>query len=337
MATSDATVAIRAHGLRKQFGAVVAVDGLDLSVSPGEVYGFLGPNGSGKSTTIRMLCGLLLPSDGEIDVLGHEIPKEAEALKRRIGYMTQRFSLYEDLTVAENLGFLAAVHELPRAVAKARIEEALERYWLGKLRDQLAGAMSGGEKQRLALAGTVLHRPDLLFLDEPTSAVDPQSRREFWDSLFELADRGTTILVSTHYMDEAERCTRLAILDHGRIVADGTPRDLIASLPGQTLLIDGPRPREAQHALKDAEGVIALAQIGTSLRVLGGAHADLEATLAAKLASAGIDAEVHAASPNLEDVFVAATRKELQTPSRLKPVLQDAESSGGSGFSRDSS
>jgi ABC-2 type transport system ATP-binding protein len=325
MATSDAALAIRAQALKKRFGAVVAVDGLDLSVSRGEVYGFLGPNGSGKSTTIRMLCGLLLPSGGEIDVLGHQIPKDSEALKRRIGYMTQRFSLYEDLTVAENLSFLAAVHDLPRAVAKARIDEALERYWLVKLRNQLAGTMSGGEKQRLALAGTLLHRPDLLFLDEPTSAVDPQSRREFWDSLFELADGGTTLLVSTHYMDEAERCTRLAILDHGRIVADGTPHELIASLPGRTLLVDGARPREAQQALKDAEGVIALAQIGTSLRVLGGAGADLEATLRAMLARAGIDADVRAAAPNLEDVFVAATRKELVSPT------------GGSGLSRDSS
>jgi ABC-2 type transport system ATP-binding protein len=313
MATSDATLAIRAQALKKQFGAVVAVDGLDLSVSRGEVYGFLGPNGSGKSTTIRMLCGLLLPTGGEIEVLGHRIPKEAEALKRRIGYMTQKFSLYEDLTVAENLSFLAAVHDLPRAVAKERIDEALERYWLVKLRDHLAGGMSGGEKQRLALAGTLLHRPDLLFLDEPTSAVDPQSRREFWDSLFELADGGTTLLVSTHYMDEAERCTRLAILDHGRIVADGSPRDLIAALPGQTLLVEGPRPREAQQALKDTEGVIALAQIGTSLRVLGGAQRDLEAALAAKLATAGIDAEIRATAANLEDVFVAATRKQLQT------------------------
>ena len=311
MAATDESHAIRATSLRKHFGAVVAVDGLDLSVRRREVYGFLGPNGSGKSTTIRMLCGLLLPSDGDIDVLGHRIPQDAEALKRRIGYMTQRFSLYEDLTVAENLSFLAAVHELPHAKAKARIAELLERYWLTRLRNQLAGSMSGGEKQRLALAGTVLHKPDLLFLDEPTSAVDPQSRREFWDSLFELADEGTTLLVSTHYMDEAERCTRLAILDHGRVVADGAPQELLAALPGRTLLVDSPRPREAQRALADAPGVIALAQIGASLRVLGAAHEDLEAALSARLQSAGIEAQVKAALPNLEDVFVAATRKEL--------------------------
>ena len=215
-----------------------------------EVYGFLGPNGSGKSTTIRMLCGLLNPTAGEIDVLGYQIPRDAEALKRRIGYMTQKFSLYEDLTVDENLSFLAAVHDMPRAKARPRIEELIERFWLGPQRKQLAGTLSGGQKQRLALAGTVLHKPDLLFLDEPTSAVDPQSRREFWDSLFELADQGTTLLVSTHYMDEAERCTRLAILDRGRIVADGTPHELMAGLPGRTLLVDTPRaaPRAAGAA-----------------------------------------------------------------------------------------
>ena len=311
MAATEQSLAIRATGLRKHFGAVVAVDGIDLSVRRGEVYGFLGPNGSGKSTTIRMLCGLLLPSGGEIDVLGHQIPKDAEALKRRIGYMTQKFSLYEDLTVAENLSFLAAVHEMPRAKAKARIKESLERYWLTRLANQLAGALSGGEKQRLALAGTVLHKPDLLFLDEPTSAVDPQSRREFWDSLFELADDGTTLLVSTHYMDEAERCTRLALLDHGRVVADGAPHELLATLPGQTLLVDSPRPREAQRALADATGVIAVAQIGASLRVLGAEQADLEGAINGRLESAGIEARVRATPPNLEDVFVAATRKQL--------------------------
>jgi ABC-2 type transport system ATP-binding protein len=311
MPATEQAPAIRASGLRKQFGAVVAVDGLDLNVRSREVYGFLGPNGSGKSTTIRMLCGLLLPTSGAIDVLGYQIPKDAEALKRHIGYMTQKFSLYEDLTVAENLSFLAAVHELPRAKAKTRIDELLDRYALQPLTKQLAGTLSGGQKQRLALAGTVLHKPDLLFLDEPTSAVDPESRRNFWDSLFELADGGTTLLVSTHYMDEAERCTRLAILDHGRIVADGAPRELLAALPGQTLLVDSSRPREAQRALVDAPGVIALAQIGASLRVLGGANVDLESAVRETLRNAAIDAGIRVAPPNLEDVFVAATRKQL--------------------------
>ena len=300
--------AIHATGLTKRFGHVVAVDHLDLTVRRREVYGFLGPNGSGKSTTIRMLCGLLNPTSGDIDVLGHQIPRDAEALKLHIGYMTQRFSLYEDLTVDENLSFLASVHDMPRAKARPRIEELIERFWLGSQRKQLAGTLSGGQKQRLALAGTVLHKPDLLFLDEPTSAVDPQSRREFWESLFELADEGTTLLVSTHYMDEAERCTRLAILDRGRIVADGTPHHLLASLPGRTWLVTTNEPRRAQRALHDLPGVIAVAQIGTSLRVLGSGDGDLKQRLEARLRETG-GATVEPTAPNLEDVFVAATVK----------------------------
>jgi ABC-2 type transport system ATP-binding protein len=315
MSAVDSSPAIRATRLTKRFGSLVAVNELDLTVNRGEVYGFLGPNGSGKSTTIRMLCGLLLPSGGEIDVLGCSIPRDAEPLKRLIGYMTQKFSLYEDLTVAENLAFLAAVHDIPRANARARIEELLERYWLAEQRGQLAGTMSGGQKQRLALAGTVLHKPELLFLDEPTSAVDPQSRREFWDSLFELADGGTTLLVSTHYMDEAERCTRLAILDAGRIVADGTPHDLMANLPGRTLLVENGDPRKAQRALTNFAGVIALAQIGTSLRVLAAADGDLERRVADKLRAEGVAGQVRPVSPNLEDVFVAATRKPAEAAS----------------------
>jgi ABC-2 type transport system ATP-binding protein len=315
MSATNPEPAIRARGLTKRFGQLVAVDELDLTVSRGEVYGFLGPNGSGKSTTIRMLCGLLLPSGGEIDVLGCSIPRDAEKLKRLIGYMTQRFSLYDDLTVAENLAFLAAVHDIPRVKARERIDELLDRYWLTEQRNQLAGTMSGGQKQRLALAGTVLHKPDLLFLDEPTSAVDPQSRREFWDSLFELADAGTTLLVSTHYMDEAERCTRLAILDAGRIVADGTPHDLMANLPGRTLLVETENARRAQRALTDFPGVIALAQIGTSLRVLAAPDPELERRVAEKLRTEGIDGQVRPVAANLEDVFVAATRKPLEAAS----------------------
>jgi ABC-2 type transport system ATP-binding protein len=307
-AMNDET-AIRATGLSKRFGHVVAVDGLDLTVRRREVYGFLGPNGSGKSTTIRMLCGLLNPTGGDIDVLGCQIPRDAEALKRRIGYMTQKFSLYEDLTVDENLSFLASVHDMPRAQARPRIDELVERFWLTKQRKQLAGTLSGGQKQRLALAGTMLHKPDLLFLDEPTSAVDPQSRREFWDSLFELADEGTTLLVSTHYMDEAERCTRLAILDFGRIVADGTPQELLAGLPGRTWLVTTDEPRRAQRALRDLPGVIATAQIGTSLRVLGSVGGDLEKRLEERLRRAEVVGTVNATAPNLEDVFVAATVK----------------------------
>ena len=302
---------IRARGLSKRFGQLTAVDGLDLSVRRAEVFGFLGPNGCGKSTTIRMLCGLLQPSDGEVEVLGLQIPRDAETLKRRIGYMTQKFSLYEDLSVQENLEFLAAVQDIDRRAARQRIDELLERYWLADRRKQLAGTMSGGQKQRLALAGAVLHQPDLLLLDEPTSAVDPQSRREFWDSLFELADAGTTLLVSTHYMDEAERCTRLGILDAGRLVADGSPRELMDALPGHPLLIECAQPREAQRALQNHPEVLATAQIGTTLRVLC-ASANAREAIADTLRRAGIGADLNDGEANLEDVFVAVTRKPLQ-------------------------
>lgn len=311
MSSSEAV--IRARGLTKRFGDLTAVSGLDLSVNRAEVFGFLGPNGCGKSTTIRMLCGLLLPSSGEIEVLGYQIPRDAEALKRRIGYMTQKFSLYEDLTVAENLEFLAAIQGLHGKQARERIGELLERYWLTDRRQQMAGTLSGGQKQRLALAGAVLHKPDLLLLDEPTSAVDPQSRREFWDSLFELADAGTTLLVSTHYMDEAERCTRLGILDSGRLVADGSPAQLMAALPGRPLLIECAQPRQAQRALEGLPEIIAMAQIGVSLRVLSDAPEAVR-LIQQRLAGQGIEARILVAEANLEDVFVSVTRNPVDAP-----------------------
>ena len=299
--------AIVARGLTRRFGNVVAVDHLDLTVERAQVYGFLGPNGSGKSTTIRMLCGLLLPSAGDIQVLGFKIPQQAEELKRRIGYMTQKFSLYEDLTVVENLEFVAAVHDLDRARAKKRVAELIESYSLPDLRNQLAGTLSGGQKQRLALAAAVLHEPELLLLDEPTSAVDPQSRREFWDSLFALVDAGTTILVSTHFMDEAERCHRLAILDHGHLVADGSPRELMDALPGEVLTVEDCDLRQARALLNQFPGIIASAQIGAHLRVLVHDGANVRERVAAHLREGGVQAQVAVAAPNLEDVFVSAT------------------------------
>ena len=303
---SDADLAIRARGLTRMFGALVAVDHVDLSVPRGRVYGFLGPNGSGKSTTLRMLCGLLTPTSGDVEVLGLRIPEQAEALKKRIGYMTQKFSLYEDLTVLENLQFLAAIHDLPRALAKTRIDEAIDRYHFGDRRKQLAGTLSGGQKQRLSLAGSTLHRPELLLLDEPTSAVDPESRRDFWARLFELADIGTTLLVSTHYMDEAERCHRLAILQNGRLVADDTPQALCTALPGRVWRVRIQAARAAELALRRHPDVLGVAQIGTDLRVLAAPSLD-EATLRSYLPT-GSSAEIEAITPNLEDVFVAATR-----------------------------
>ncbi len=303
-----ADAVIVARGLTRRFGAFTAVDHLDLDVRRAEVYGFLGPNGSGKSTTIRMLCGLLDASEGTVEVLGRALPAGAEAVKRRIGYMTQKFSLYEDLSIAENLEFLAAVHELRGAAARRRIDELCARYRLDELRTRLAGTLSGGQKQRLALAGAVLHEPELLLLDEPTSAVDPQSRRDFWDALFDLAEAGTTLLVSTHYMDEAERCHRLAILDRGRLVADGTPHELMAALPGATLRIECAQPRRVQQLVLNDAHVLGAAQIGSDLRVLTNRRDDGADWLRGVLAAAGVEARVEPAPANLEDVFVAATR-----------------------------
>jgi len=307
-APGDADLAIRARGLTKRFGTLVAVDHVDLAVPRRNVYGFLGPNGSGKSTTIRMLCGLLTPSEGEIDVLGLSVPAQAEQLRTRIGYMTQKFSLFEDLTVRENLEFLADVQTLPRVRAKRRIDELVEQYHFADRQRQLAGTMSGGQKQRLALACAVINEPELLFLDEPTSAVDPESRRDFWEKLFELADAGTTLLVSTHYMDEAERCHRIAILDRGVLVADGTPDELTGELAGRTLLVAAADPRRAQRALVGVDGVLSVAQIGNSLRVLvADGRGDARQRVADALARAGQKADIEETAPNLEDVFVSAT------------------------------
>ena len=303
-----AGVAIRARGLSRRFGALRAVDGIDLDVPRRQVYGFLGPNGSGKSTTIRMLCGLLTPSAGEIEVLGLRIPAQAEALRSRIGYMTQKFSLFDDLGVRENLEFMAAVHDLPGAQARRRIDTLVEQYRFQDRQKQLAGTLSGGQKQRLALAAAVIHQPELLFLDEPTSAVDPESRRDFWEKLFELADAGTTLLVSTHYMDEAERCHRIAILDRGVLVADGTPAELTARLAGRTLVVDADPPRQAARVLAACAGVASVAQIGNRLRVLLDPGA-APAPLAEALQAAGIAARMHPQPASLEDVFVAATRQ----------------------------
>jgi ABC-2 type transport system ATP-binding protein len=307
---TQSDTAIRAQGLTKRFGELVAVDKVDLSVPSRHVYGFLGPNGSGKSTTIRMLCGLLTPSAGDIEVLGLRIPEQAEELRTRIGYMTQKFSLFDDLTVRENLEFMAAVQDMPKAAANRRIDELVQQYRFEDRQKQLAGTMSGGQKQRLALAAAVIHKPELLFLDEPTSAVDPESRRDFWEKLFDLADAGTTILVSTHYMDEAERCHRLAILDRGVLVADGTPQELTATLEGRTLLVHAAEPRRVQHALASLPGVLSVAQIGNALRVLMADAAsgdEGDARIAAALRKDGVEAQVERTAPNLEDVFVAAT------------------------------
>jgi ABC-2 type transport system ATP-binding protein len=303
-------LAIRARGMSKDFGKVRAVRDFDLDVPRARIYGFLGPNGSGKSTTIRMLCGLLTPTAGDIEVLGYPVPEQAEALRRRVGYMTQKFSLYEDLTTLENLQFMASIHSLPRAARRERIAAVTERYHLAPFRDQRAGTLSGGQKQRLALAAATLHEPDLLFLDEPTSAVDPENRRAFWESLFDLIAEGTTILVSTHYMDEAERCHALAILDQGRLVAEGSPEDLAQGIDAQVAIVESPQPRRVRKLLQGQDFVLSSAQVGNTLRVLLRKNIETpERRIAEAIDAAGLSASrCELTGANLEDVFVASTR-----------------------------
>ena len=298
--------AIRARGLSRHFGEVIAVDGVDLDIPSGQIYGFLGPNGSGKTTIIRTLCGLLTPTAGEVSVLGLDIPRQAEALRRRIGYMTQKFSLYEDLTVLENMQFMARIYGLKRDTSRSRIEQLLDRYALADMRDRFASAMSGGQRQRLALAVATLHEPTLLFLDEPTSAVDPENRRDFWEKLFDLSDAGTTILVSTHYMDEAERCHQLAILETGHLRNQGTPRKLLGQLQNRVVDISGGDLREVKARALQLEHVESAAQQGLHLRVLmRQGVSDPVTCLRQQLNDPQLEIALTRAS--LEDVFVAAT------------------------------
>jgi ABC-2 type transport system ATP-binding protein len=234
-ATAPAEEAVVIHGLRKVFGTRVAVEGLELSIHRGEVFGLLGPNGSGKTTTIRMLCGLMTPTSGTATVVGHDITREPEQIRRKIGYMSQRFGLYDDLTVAENIRFYASIYGLSGAARRERTAELLADLGLEPRAGQLAGELSGGWKQRLALACATAHRPSMLFLDEPTAGVDPASRRLFWQWIYALARQGTTILVTTHYMDEAERCQRLAFLSRGHLIAVGTVAEVLAQFGQPTI------------------------------------------------------------------------------------------------------
>ena len=301
-------VAVRTRGLTRRFGSVVAVDAVDLEIPRGKIFGFLGPNGSGKTTTIRMLCGLLTPSAGEASVLGYDVPKRAEELRKHIGYMTQRFSLYGDLSVRENLAFMGEVYAV--AQPKTRIAELLEEFDLGALTEQLAGTLSGGQRQRLALAAATIHRPEMLFLDEPTSAVDPQTRRDFWESLFALAEAGTTILVSTHYMDEAERCHALAILDRGKLAVQGAPRDLMRSIEAKVVEVESADLRGARAVLGGDARVLSVAQLGTRLHALVDPSVETPAAaLTRAFEAAGVRAEANETTASLEDVFVASTRK----------------------------
>ncbi|MCA1928376.1 ABC transporter ATP-binding protein [Rheinheimera sp.] len=298
-------IVIQTRGMTKTFGQSIAVNQLDLTVPKGCIYGFLGPNGCGKSTSIRMLTGLLTPSSGRIEVLGYQLPQQAEQLRQRIGYMTQKFSLYDNLTLLENLQFVSKIYGLGGLAASERIKQLMGLYQLEQRKHQMAGSLSGGQKQRLALAAATLHQPDLLFLDEPTSAVDPENRREFWERLFDLSEAGTTILVSTHYMDEAERCHRLAILELGEKRADGTPAELMAAMPVHVLEVSGPGLRAIKQQMLRQPLIVCAAQLGSRLRLLvSDQQQQPELWLSGLLGPAY---QIEQVRPSLEDVFVTST------------------------------
>ena len=294
------TPVIDVRDLVKRFGDLTAVDGVALKVQRGEVFGFLGPNGSGKTTTIRMICGLLTPDAGEGTCLGYDVLKESAEIQKRIGYMTQKFSLYEDLSIRENLLFIARMYGMkhPQRV----VDETLGRLNLADRQKQLAGTLSGGWKQRLALGACMLHEPDLLLLDEPTAGVDPKARRDFWDQIHLLAAEGITVLVSTHYMDEAERCHRLAYLANGRLLADGTGPELIEQSGLATWRIGGPGLDLLANELKDRPGVETVTAFGTRLHVSGADHAALRTTIADL--EGREELTIQPAQPGLEDVFI---------------------------------
>jgi len=293
------TLAIDVHGLNKTFGDKHVVNDVTIQVEEGRICGFLGPNGSGKTTTLRMLCGLLTPDSGSGQALGYDIIGQADQVKLQTGYMTQRFSLYEDLTIAENLEFTARVYGLDRR--RERVDRALERLGLASRRRQLAGTLSGGWKQRLALATATLHAPKLLLLDEPTAGVDPKARRTFWDEIHALAAEGLTVLVSTHYMDEAERCHEIAYISYGRLIARGTAPEVIDQSGLITFRGEGPNADKLAHELAQAPGVETAAAFGTAIHVSGTDRKALEAAVKPYRREPYRWSEVE---PTLEDVFI---------------------------------
>ncbi|MCL4535171.1 MAG: ABC transporter ATP-binding protein [Bacteroidetes bacterium] len=305
--STSVELAVEAESLTKRFGDFVAVDRVDLRIGRGEVYGFLGPNGSGKTTTIRMLCGLLVPTSGRARVLGFDVARQPERIKERIGYMSQRFALYEDLSVWENLTFYAGVYGVERSRWETALGGVVEMAGLRGRERELAANLSGGWKQRLAFGCATVHHPPILFLDEPTGGVDPVSRREFWDMIYCLAEEGITVFVTTHYMDEAEHCYRLGLMHQGRLVAEGRPAELKAThFRGQLLEIECEPLVTGLERLPGLPGVREVAMYGARLHLVAEEGADLEPAIRHALTESGATVgSIQRVEPSLEDVFVS--------------------------------
>jgi ABC-2 type transport system ATP-binding protein len=298
--SEPSSLAVDVHGLNKRFGTKQVVIDLSLQVRRGEIFGFLGPNGSGKTTSLRMMCGLLTPDSGSGTCLGFDILRGSADIKRNVGYMTQRFSYWDDLTIRENLDFVARLYEMPDR--RTTVQRSLEHLGLVERADQLAGALSGGWKQRLALAACMLHEPKLLLLDEPTAGVDPMARRDFWEELHRLAAGGISVLVTTHYMDEAERCHKLAYIAYGRLLALGSASEIIATQKLDTWLIHGTHLVELTERLRGQPGVSQVVAFGTAIHVSGTDASTLEQTL--RSAVANTDSTLEKAPTTLEDTFI---------------------------------
>ena len=309
--------AVETHNLEHRFGNFTAVNQVNFSISRGEIFGLLGPNGAGKTTTIRILCGILLPSDGQASVLGYDVSRQPEEIKKRIGYMSQKFSLYGDLTPVENLDFYASVYAIPRSERAKRVAELVEMAGLQNHRKVLTRNLSGAWRQRLALACAIVHRPPMLFLDEATAGVDPISRREFWDLIYKMAGEGTSVLATTHYMDEAEYCNTIGMMYAGELIALASPDELRKQLPGKLIQVDCDRPAQAVQALKGVPGVIDTAihgaKLHVSLTVLDQADEIRERITQAGIAARSIDA----IQPALEDIFLYMVQQRQSASAHL--------------------
>ena len=323
MSLAEAEKAVIVKNLERRFGAFVAVNRVSFEVRSGEIFGFLGPNGAGKSTTIRMLSGILAPTGGSGTVAGFDVRTQSEAIKSHIGYMSQKFSLYEDLTVEENIDFYSGIYRVTHEKKRQRKEWVIEMAGLQAHRHALTGTLSGGWKQRLALGCAILHEPPIIFLDEPTSGVDPNSRRQFWNLIYELSGRGVTVFVTTHYMDEAEYCDRIALIYHGELIAEGTPEKLKTQLMQEDVLeVICDRPQEAMEEIRRLGGVKEVALFGKSLHVVAEDGAATARALEALLPSKGFRVtHVEKIVPSMEDVFVSL----IETRDHAARPMQEVE------------